>query len=670
MKLYERIELVAQDFPISTPITNEDLKKFKLSKDICKLVERGILRKLDVGIYTLDENYEENSKRRKTYQKFEDKMTNLLKKYKVNDIISNKDLRVLGFESHMVARLVQDGYLASESYREYKLLKDSYQTEKKKEEVEQDKYFGLCRKEIKLNNLCESVLEGKELTTKSLCNECGFTINDLTLLVKKEILKRVTMGHYEFNDADLIFQYRLKVSGLKASKCIDIAYEINKEHKEANLRLFKRNIANGYYNNACKYLEFLYFNDSEYKKYYSLYIFLLNMIIKLPPSLKNIANSLTFIDIDIANENADLRKVLNRIYNNKLFGATNDILLYMEDSMAKAIILDLLKATTKKKQIVKPNYREEFKKYVSLNDFESLASLIEAKPNKNVVDNYALKLTNIIIQVKNTLEIPNRRLSQASNVFSVIDDKDFELALNLTIDFNTSKNLPLSNNYLYLLLVKLVNMIKVIAFIKNDDYEKLLEYLKKNNDIENKEELIVLTEAIITLKNGNDINILEHKFSDINNNILKALLDKYLNFKKGKEEINQAEGMTKLYFLLINGYINEALSYVHEYLENLNLLKYEFLIIDLIKLSLIEYDLAFTRVFYILTLLKRGVYVPDYNLYVSYFYQAIQERNLEEAKLYFDIVKRFKDMGELDISIENMRRLLANLMAETTTRGR
>lgn len=426
MKLCERIELVAKDFPIGTPITIEELKRFKLSKDICKLVERGILRKLDVGVYTLDENYEENSRRRKTYQKFEDKMTNLLKQYKVNDIISNKDLRALGFDSHMVARLVHDGYLTNENYGEYKLIISSYVPEDKSQDKSEPFFSKVV--EDKINNLYEGVLSGRHLDTQELLGY-GFTPNYLTKLVNCNVLRRLDMGIYEFIAGDLIYQYVIH------SKDID--------------------------NNYARLIEFLRISSIEFKYWI---IRVLKAIITLK-SGKNIN------------------------------------VLEHEDSLESAI---------------------------KANDFSYVKNWLDAYPH-----------------------------SGSKFLRLVIDD------------------------YLY------------------------LESLQKNS-----KKVYILDKICSSLSNDNLI---------------------------------------------------EAFNCIHEYLEQLNLLSFEFLIIDLIELSLIEPDLEFARFSRVFDLLVSGNYVPDYNLYISYFYQAVQKESLKEAELYFDIIKGFAEMGIFNINIDDLKLLMNNI---------
>lgn len=552
-------------------------------------------------------------------------------------------------------------------------------------------------KEEKLKNLYEGVLENKELTT-ALLKSYGFSSNDLTKLVRDGVLIRQTRGLYEFKDAEAIYQYRLEVIPVKMGQCIDKCYEIDSKHIGANLKLFSRNIKKGKFEVAISHLDNLYFvSDDKDKKDYNLFLLLLDMMGELPSNLKDIVRNLTLEDVLVDEaafkEQGGLDNEVRRKIFQKQFLGVADSLEQREDSLTIAVLRILLHNINRwvniQFNISKVN------QLIKDNRFKELLDYYNSRGCRNFVeDNLVILLNDIKELLKNgRVQKVGKEGDFTLNLYKAIDEGLYNQALDISIEFCEKNGKVKENNSLYLLLVKINSLIEVVQSINAKNYERLLSFLKYSQDeVLLKEYLVLISQAIIEIKQGHEAQIEEHdgtlegairandfefaldclnKSEDFwGKNILKRVIEDYLDRKNSYKEERSVTGVDLIFHLLTEGKIEAAYQSVHEYLLALNLDKYEFLIVDLINLSLAMDSLGFMDAISTLITISKGNFVPQYGSYVDWFYEAIHEGNVEEAKIYFDIISGFKNLGEMQVNMDNMRKALANLMQENAARGR
>lgn len=552
-------------------------------------------------------------------------------------------------------------------------------------------------KEEKLKNLYEGVLENKELTT-ALLKSYGFSSNDLTKLVRDGVLIRQTRGLYEFKDAEAIYQYRLEVIPVKMGQCIDKCYEIDSKHVGANLKLFSRNIKKGKFEVAISHLDNLYFvSDDKDKKDYNLFLLLLDMMGELPSNLKDIVRNLTLEDVlvDEASfkEQGGLdNEVRKKIFQKQFLGVAES-LEQREDSLTIAVLRTILQNINRWVN-VQFNIRK-VNQLIKDNRFKELLDYYNSRGCRNFVEENLVILLNDIKELLENVKVPKVRDEGnfTLNLYRAIDYGFYNRALDFSIEFCEKNRKIKENNSLYLLLVKINSLIEVVQSINAKNYERLLSFLKYSQDeVLFKEYLVLISQAIIDIKQGHEAQIEEHdgtlegairandfefaldclnKSDDFwGKNILKRVIGDYLDRKNSYKEESSLTGVNLIFHLLTEGKLEAAYQSVHEYLLALNLDKYEFLIVDLINLSLAMDSLGFMDAISTLIAISKGNFVPQYGSYVDWFYEAIHEGNVEEAKIYFDIISGFKNLGEMQVNMDNMRKALANLMQENAARGR
>jgi len=114
-----------------------------------------------------------------------------------------------------------------------------------------------------------------------------------------------------------------------------------------------------------------------------------------------------------------------------------------------------------------------------------------------------------------------------------------------------------------------------------------------------------------------------------------------------KEKKCDEASFDSIFFNLINKRLDLAFKLLNKYLKNINGSVFEFLIIDLIKLSVLIGD-CFTTPMSILSLISRNEYVFNINVYIAYFYKALEAGEIQEAKIYLDIIKSGRKLTTLD----------------------
>lgn len=141
---------------------------------------------------------------------------------------------------------------------------------------------------------------------------------------------------------------------------------------------------------------------------------------------------------------------------------------------------------------------------------------------------------------------------------------------------------------------------------------------------------------------------------------LYIMMEKIIKLKKElqsksntQEEIDSDVSLTDVF----NGLAEDRedkFQILYNYLKRINCLDYEFLVLKLIQIALIEKDLGFTNVLMLLTNLERGTYSFNIELYASYFFEEMDLGNFELAKIYYEIIMKAKETFGLDFDTTDM----------------
>ena len=257
-------------------------------------------------------------------------------------------------------------------------------------------------------------------------------------------------------------------------------------------------------------------------------------------------------------------------------------------------------------------------------------------------------------------------------------DNTYESMLEKVFIYRAQKEYYYKNNYVKQNLEN-GNYSKTRDFLKERDKKGLLNYSQKQL-------LYLIDSYLYTFSSG---KILEEKEVSNNNNfylciecnqfaLAKSLLDNYYNNNPNdnknsnvfymvldkyvelintiKYEVNKKKmlSLDNMISMIIDG----DYSLIDEYLKSINKGDYCFLIDGLIKLSKITNN----RLFIITTLISitTGEYKFNINNFVSLYFNSLQNKDFERAKIFLDIISNSSHIS--NINIENsMRRLYSTL---------
>lgn len=485
--------------------------------------------------------------------------------------------------------------------------------------------------EDNLNAMYETLIENQELTTKKL-NECGFNSKDLASLIENGTLERIKRGHYSLKSVDSLFIYGKRLISMKrydvATSCFKKCYELDPNHSSACFQLFFRCIQNRNYEEALEYFNHFYNSDNiYYNSDNNYYLYLLSMITDLPEQYKQYAKNLKYKDIKIAFGDKRFKKISSQktirllSLRQQFALAIKQIDLLMDQNnklnaqeiLVKTLLNQALEVQKKNKQHIIRLINE--KRYEKLIEF---LELIQERHELSVADKCVLSLTKDLVEIIKTDIIPEKNLLINGGLFNAIFCKDYELAFSLSSQYIEEANIKPNDNAIYSLLVEIKNLIdskKTVISSKIENQQAVL-----NNEMKKQEEKNIVSPFNNTIDCKNVLS-----------NIIGYLM---------KNDLDNA-------FLLLGNY-----------LDTIGKRQYETLIMNLIKISIIEHDNVFIKPMMTLTYISKNNCQFNISEYIQNFYDALAQNNFEMAKIYLDIIYNLNNLVQCNIAIEKLEQLL------------
>lgn len=483
--------------------------------------------------------------------------------------------------------------------------------------------------EENLNKMYNGLIDEKELTTKEL-NSYGFNSKDLTDLINDGVLERIKRGYYSFLSIDNLFYYGKQLISSKeydkATACFEKCYELDPNHLGTCFQLFLRAVQSRDYSKAFTYFEHFYNSDNEYYNNDSnFYLYLLSMITKVPEKHREYAKYLQLEDIRIDfndkrfEDPYSQNKVRISALNQKFALASkqlNELIkqhgrLSVQDIIVRILLSQAIEIQNNLKMNI-INLATE-KKY---NEIISRLEEVQEQRHLSVADECVLFLAKEISKIEETGIIPEKEILSTNKLFEAINGKNFELALSLSKDYIEKNNINPSNNVMFMLLKDITELTKIKT--KNKSEEQPIVESTKNEVTSPIEKVAPKTNTVPT------------------NNITFT---------------------TVISYLMQQDFDNSFRS-LRSYLNNLNKSKYEFLIIDLIKISLIEQDVTFSKPMIALTYVSRENFTFDISEYIQNFYETLAKNRFTEARIYLDIISKSNKLGQSCVLTDGLEQVL------------
>ncbi len=435
---------------------------------------------------------------------------------------------------------------------------------------------------------------------------------DLTKLIEDGILKRIKRGYYQIVSVEDLYNHAKYLGSIEdhdgSKYCYEECYKIRPGYKDICLRLFFQHVVKNNYSEAMKYFDVLFHTGNEFQmKDNNCYLYLLNMIIDLPEKYRDYANKIKFEDMEIAPYSEGNNKIRYELFH-KRFRYTYELINQTEskkniqNSIIKALIIRVIKEQKRIKEYITILSKE--KKYEDMVDY---LEQIQNKRYLNNENNHYLFLAQKLLEMEKTKQVPKPVDFPTESLFDTIDNKNFELALSIQDAYIQKKGILPEDSAFHILLTDMNNMIKEI---KNEECEK-----------SNPEEMNLEVETILN-----------------SNNTIIDIFD-YLTH----QDFEKA-------FPSINGYLKERKKE-----------KYQFLIEDLVYISMLNEDM--NCIDSITTLMYIGLDKFKLNAggYVAKFYHSIEQNQFDEASIYLDILAKSKKLEQNLILSNNMNLLICNV---------
>lgn len=457
----------------------------------------------------------------------------------------------------------------------------------------------------KLDELYERiVIYGVNITTSNL-KELGFNSHDIAKLHAKNSIKRIKRGIYLFIDYEELINYGKRLINDKqydnALFCFERLYRMNFSNLKAISYLFYLNIKIGDYDSALNYLKYL-----KRDKNINFILYLLNFITDLPEDLKLIVKNMNEEDIleeakEQSSPQVSLHNEIKKLALKKHFRACLN--KFRKPREIPITELDKFYYSIIKEASKKYNVENEnILDLVTNERYDEALIYYEDISRKTGLTNIELVISELLRDLNEYKMTKRLTYSRGSN--SDFSSSIIEKDYERALFLNEQKALDLKGNKFYEIITILLT--KLVQAIKEEEYQVIYNNLNLSND---------------TIKD--------------------------------------------IIFFLKTGEISKALDSIHSYLLSKSLEKYEFIVIKLIKISLITHDNEFLDVLDILCNLNSYQYNPV--IYIQEFYRCLKEENIEVANLYLDIIKEAQNIGESSNLLPTMEEELQSLSRKKAT---
>lgn len=473
-----------------------------------------------------------------------------------------------------------------------------------------------------LEKLYIGIGEENDLTTKQL-NLYGFNTTDINKLIEGNVIERVKRGHYSFRDTDKLFDYGVKLAKGNnydlANRTFLKCFELEPNNYKYCLQLFTVCIHEKEYDKAFKLYDRLYklSNDNE-KIDLRYYMYLLNYITDIPGKYKDMVEGTNYYSIKIPSDDKRYSDVIsyNRARSTAIKGKFSSAwrILYaitiknrgytLQDIAEKNLLTQTITEEKKSRKVVNSLVSE--KKYDAVIDY------LENKRKKhklNTIEEYIIKLSESYLIIKNSSTIPIEKNIDTDNLFEAIQANKFDLALKINNEFNKEREIANEDNTLNIILT---------------DICKLINSLKKSNT--NKKPDIV---------------------------------------EEQQKEVKSDNNFMSLVSSLMSNDIDSAFKYLECYLLEIGKSEYGYIITNLIKLSILEKDIAYTAPMLELSLMNSNNYQFNINNYIQKFYLCLSSERLDEAEIYLNIISSATKINNENLSIDNLYKVLETHKSKT-----
>lgn len=462
----------------------------------------------------------------------------------------------------------------------------------------------------KLINIYECIIKNMKITD-NLLNKLGYDDSEINNLIKNEILIK-NNDEYILKDSTKLYYYAVHLNKEKeydkSIRCYKKCYELDNSNIGACFQLFLDKINKKDYNKAFEYFKPIFLSKNKYHKSDSnLYIFLLSIITDIPDEYTEYVKNLKYNDLKIIPSDKRYKDIDFR----------NDIRFFLYYGKIPYALKQFNELITMHGGFT--NIQDVIEKRL-ISD-----ALIEKRKSEDIIKN--------LIKEKKYNKLYEYLLKkQSKNQMSKKEKYILKLCEKL-IEIKETKKVPVENE---------LNIYDLYDAIDTNNFDiaiKICEEFNEKNKIPDNENLIYLILKDICKLNS-------------------------LTKEKSKKDISYYLELSEIFSYLKKNNIDAALNSLKKYLKLIDKEEYEFIIIDLIKISLLENDKSFSYVAFTLKQMQNENYSFNVLNYIQYFHDNIKKNKIETARLYLDIISRQKSIDINDDIINNLQNILISKETE------
>lgn len=458
----------------------------------------------------------------------------------------------------------------------------------------------------KLERLYDLVLLNGSIITLEMLTDSGFILDDVNGLVIDGTLAYDSSGSFlTFKDADGLFNYGTRLLSEKRYRDLvtrlNICHEIDPNNQRVRIQLLFYYLRNDEYDKTFEIIdEMLNSNNKSFIADANYYLYLMSFYAALPGKYKRVINGLEYADVLVlSSDNMYYTRYMQNMVRRKAFNG--------KLKNALSVLNDYIKQF---------GYTMDESK---IEEFLLIKGASQESKNSDLIVNF--------VKSKNYTEL-YRYLSEKS------------------LDYGLTR---LERDTIWLLEHYLnIKNTGMVPEIISGDAENIFEAVDKHNY-----KLALELEEKFTSEVG--ANTTSFVMSTILTDIYYLIQE--LNLEENKfSDMSITLGTISSY--LMDGDFDNGLKALRHYLKSINRAEYEFLISDLIKVSLFEGDAAFTKPMLVLSLIKRDNFTVNISEYIQEYYSAIGNGNFEVARVYLDIITKADKTKPTGVLIEALEQVL------------
>lgn len=454
-----------------------------------------------------------------------------------------------------------------------------------------------------LESIYDLILDNQKLTEKSLMN-LGLSKEEINDLVNNQVLRRKRRYEYEIVSVEDYGAYLYKNEEYDKLNQFNIKkFEQNKEQLDYSLDAIRSSLDVQELDKSYDFFKAIKGKDILPRPIENRLFYLFSYFIPLDKNEQNRLNDLTendfMFEIPSVDENFSVsfeNKITEYILSERYLNADQLLKRNHAYSAKSTTIAKITRSLMHQAMLVREKRISEVKELVDKKDYEQVVNKIEL--------------------------LPVRTTQYERNIVTLLLDY---------MKIKETKEIPISD---------LDSSNFIFEYIEHKNYQNALRLLNVRF-------------------NRSTTDIQKNKY-DIFKTILTDVLDLINDIKEETNQQEESVNIDQLVPLLNSENIYDALFMINTYLKTINKDNYRDLILDLLKLDVLERDVSFQKTMQELSMMNDTNYIFDIERILPSFYDSLNEGKYKVSRIYLDIIEKFSEYKEDKEFIQNLTTIVDN----------